>query len=51
MSFVGLTAGNTLNEKEVKVGSNNNFLVTTSKETRDISENSLIIDIDPEKSK
>ena len=50
ISSVGLTIGNILNEKEVEVGSNHNFLITPSKETRDVSENSLTIDVDLEKS-
>jgi len=48
---MGLTVGNTLNKKEAEAGLNDNFPIAPSKETRDISENSLTIDIDPEKSK
>jgi hypothetical protein len=50
ISSVGSTAGNTLNEKEAEAGSNDNFPIVPSKETRDVSENSLTTDVDPEKS-
>jgi hypothetical protein len=50
ISSAGSTARNTVNEKEVEAGSNNNFLAAPSKETRDVSKNSLTIDVDPEKS-
>jgi hypothetical protein len=33
ISFTGSTVRNTLNKKEEKAGSNNNFLATISKET------------------
>lgn len=46
-SSAGSTAGTTLNEKEAEAGSN---LATTSKETREVSENSSTADVDPEKS-
>ncbi|KAG9233585.1 major facilitator superfamily domain-containing protein [Amylocarpus encephaloides] len=46
-SSAGSTAGTTLNEKESEAGSN---LATTSKETREVSENSSTADVDPEKS-
>ncbi|PVH69625.1 putative HC-toxin efflux carrier [Cadophora sp. DSE1049] len=45
-SSAGSTAGTTLNEKEAEAGSN---LATTSKETREVSENSSTTDVDPEK--
>ena len=51
ISSAGSTAGNTLNEKEAEEGSNGNFPAAPNKETRDISENSSTIDMDPEKSK
>jgi len=35
---MGLTAGNTLNEKEAEAGSNDNFPVTPSKETETAEE-------------
>jgi hypothetical protein len=47
---VGSTAGNTLNKKEAEAGSNDNFPATPSKEIRDVSENSLTTDVNPEKS-
>jgi MFS family permease len=45
------TASNTLHEKEEEAGSsNNNFLAPPNKETRDVSENTSVTDIDVEKS-
>ncbi|KAH6665606.1 major facilitator superfamily domain-containing protein [Halenospora varia] len=50
ISSAGLTVGNTLNENKAEVGSNNNFLATPSKETRDVYKNSSTTDVDLEKS-
>jgi len=44
------TLRNTLNEKKAEAGLNDDLLAALSKETRGVSENSSITDIDPEKS-